>query len=285
LTVGQARAKFPNVPVDLQRPPRIACVCLTEERAPIWPIALTSYLTQIEGSFSTRLFCDTGHTRWQEYVHAAWAWDSTRALAEARLWVSRDYDVMQLSLGDALTFRIERLVCHAFAEGADLVTIWDDDDYAPPDRLQRIATAVADLDPAQPILGGYNTGWFVNLVTLQGEPIDCPWGFWGGSLTFNKVAWEAAGGFRDRIVPGYDRSFVSDLLERRGQSVQRFVLEAPAESQPVAFSHGKNIATWLKTRGEPMATRLQAWMPPVVFEAVKAGQAFLIERRVVPPQP
>lgn len=276
-------------------PIKIACLCVTEDRAPIWPIALTSYLEQTgrelqgAGSFSPWLNCDSARTDpdvyYQAVSHLGPLLDNRHAGAPWR--TGRPWQVIRLSLGgDPLPFRLARLINDAFyGEGADLVTVWDDDDYSPPDRLHLTAQAVADLDPRRSIVGGYNKGRFVNLVTLQGEEVDCPWGLWGASLTFNRVAYEAAGGFSDRVSPGYDRSFVADLMERQGQNVQRFVLDVPPERRPMAFSHGKNIATWLKTRGEPMEARLKAWMPSSVFQAVKAGQGFLVERRVVPPQP
>lgn len=53
----------------------------------------------------------------------------------------------------------------------------------------------------------------------------------------------------------------------------------------MAFSHGKNVATWLKSKGSPMEGLMRGWVPELVMLEIKRCQKLMIDTRTFPPQP
>jgi hypothetical protein len=239
---------------------RVGCVCVTEGRAPIFGIALSSFFVQRGDVVLAVIIRNPMEEESYRRVYRGMSKETDQIV-----WIEAfDGDVpARLDHGCDLLFN--KFKC-------DIVTMWDDDDYAPPDRMDITREAFQkDI-----WFTGYNQGYFVNLRTLHGQRIKTPWGYWGGSITLTRDAWDA-NKFNKFTMPGYDRCF-ADLIpdDKKGAPLK-------SEQLPVAFSHGKNVTTWLKGKGEPMEEKLEKWMPSLVFDEVKRVQKFLIDRRVYPP--
>lgn len=268
---------------------KIGCLCVTENRSAILGIALASYETQ-RWSNRALLVVDTT----SEFDTAAR--DACRKLPHALYWHRRELapTVEKLDLGCNVLFH--RLRC-------DLVAMWDDDDWSPPDRLTLAAEAYLSAFVRYPWVWSYTRGHFVSLRTLNGHEIACtPEGaLWGGCLTFNEAAWAEAGRFATKPNVGYDREFVAAL---RQQDVGRLspllqIVTAPPDAQlPVAFVHGHNVATQLCNPVEDYTERLlgvyarvlgsdggDGWLPPEVCTAVKHAQQFMVAHRAYPSEP
>jgi len=245
---------------------------VTENRAPIWGIGLTSFLTQ---AYSNRhLMVLLPPSQEAAYRSAAAKFDDHRAAGR----------VLYVCVNDRLTVpeRLDLGCQMAFDSGAGLVTVWDDDDWSPDDRLSR--TANVPWDDSLPCYCSYAAGWFVNLRTLMGEYIETlPAHLWGGTLTFNNAAWARAKGFAKNPMPGYDRAF-QDALKAAPESKQHRI-HCGGRGDPIAFSHGKNVATWLKNPGTPMKDYMEVLMPPMVLSEVLRCQQLMIDTRTFPPQP
>jgi hypothetical protein len=248
---------------------KIGCIMVTEGRAPIWGIALQSFLSQRHED--KELLVDIGESKFEDYLEYV----PSRQIPMGVI-------MYNTNKGATVPWRIDVGARLLFESGCDVVTMWDDDDYSPPDRLSLVAKQQSDFEESRPFVASYGCGWFCNLRTLHGEFISTmPDHLWGGCLAFNKVAWTTAGGFYDFSMPGYDREFVAALKARSDFS--RWVF-SPAQP-PVAFSHGKNVATWIKSRGEYLGDKFKDWMPAEVEREVQRARCFLIEKRVFPPQP
>jgi len=264
---------------------RIGCLMVTEKRAPVAGISFASFAAQT----------------WIDKVLLVVA-PSERSL-DGYLEVRErtgvyPLDHILLPNGNFIT-RKAAGCDHLFrALGCDMVTIWDDDDYSPPERLATLAEATESWMSSTPTVGcySYNAGWFCNLRTLRAEWFDAQAAghLWGGTLAFNESAFNAFDRFNGAPNTGYDRWLQKRLIERgycigciqTGPHVPLDDQGLPVTaSPPVAFSHGKNVATWLKSPGEDLECYLQTTMPPAVFAEVKLAQQFLIDRRVFPPQP
>lgn len=251
---------------------KIACVMVTEDRAPIWGIGLSSFLSQHH--VDRHLIVVLPGDEEKAYQVAATGFNS-------HPYMDRVHYIPLF--GGARTNVPQRLDmgCQsAFAFGADLVAIWDDDDWSPVDRLDKTAGQPwSDL----PGYASYTQGWFVNLRTLRGELIrPLPSHLWGGTLAFNKAAWDRAGGFCDKPMSGYDRAFqkaVKKSPESKEYRLQRGM------GEPVAFSHMKNVATWLRSKGTPMGGVLASWMPEIVLNEIKRCQRLMVDTNTYPPQP
>lgn len=256
---------------------KIGCLVVTERRWPILPIAAASFATQ---TYADRVLLVLDSTPEPD----------VQALSELALLADPlVYNRSALTGPDTVPTRIDEGCGYLFYKlGCDAVAIWDDDDWAPPERLRLSAEALG----AGAQVCSYDRGYFVNLRSFRGHSVVPAWGSWGGGLCFTREAWEDAGGFEERPMPGYDRSFVAPFLRAEvvpdGHSVsthRRRFRTLPTTQPPVAFSHGKNVATFLVERGEDMSGWLQRELPAAVLEAVLKARQYLIERRVFPLQP
>lgn len=250
---------------------KIACVMVTEARSPIWGIGLSSFLTQTHLNSNLLVVLPPGQK--QQYIAAA---EASKLTAHPH-W-------KHVEFVEATGNQRERLDegCRVafYQQWADLVAIFDDDDWAPEDRLTKTDDIRWDSSIAS--YCSYTHGWFVNLRTLQGELIDTlPAHLWGGCLTFNKIGFERADGFANKPQPGKDRAFMAAL---KGLSIHR-EHRLRCKDAPVAFSHGKNIATWLKKKGVPMGGTLKTMLPPIVLNEVVRCQQLMFDTRTFPPQP
>jgi len=252
---------------------KIACIMVTEKRAPIWGIGLTSFLTQWHAD--KRLFVILPADQEVAYRAAA------KEFEQHPCW-SR---VTFVGVASGLTVQERKEIgCQvAFSDGFDLVATFDDDDWAPPDRL--VKTVSMMLSKTIPSYGSYARGWFVNLRTLYGEFIETfPYHLWGGCLTFNESGFHQANGFLDKPFPGIDRAFMRDI-KKCGEFKEYILPSSTGAEYPVAFSHGKNVSTWLKMKGTQMEGVLKMWMPSVVLKEVMRCQKLMVDTRTFPPQP
>jgi hypothetical protein len=254
---------------------KIACIMATEDRAPIWGIGLASFLTQLHPDRHLLVVLPSEEEK--AYQVAATGF-------ERHPYMDR---VHYLCVNDSECFSVqERLDAGfkaAFDFSADAAAIWDDDDWSPPSRLSDHAMGPWVNGPCY---GSYPGGWFVNLRTLRGEYINVAReGYlWGGCLMLNQKAWDLGGGFGNKRMPGYDRDIIEVIKDVGGAHRHDIHIDDRADA-PVAFSHHKNVATWLKTPGEPMADRLQAIMPELVWLEVQRCQQLMIDTRTFPSQP
>jgi hypothetical protein len=247
---------------------KVGCICVTEKRAPVFGIALASFMSQ---SHRDRVLIVS--IRGSGAKHYRDVRDRLQASGEPIKFLND-------AAGQTVPETIDEAVSVAFYEQkCDLVTMWDDDDYRPRSSVSRFVEALNWSKT--PMVASYTGGFFVNLRTLDGQLVE-PDHLWGGCLTFNKPAWELAGGFTGKPFPGYDRAFVEVMGSRAkvGHLMHRFALN----TTPIAFSHGRNVATWVKGETHPMEKYLERWMPGRVFAEVKRAQGFLIKRRIFPPE-
>ncbi|MBU2634813.1 MAG: hypothetical protein KJ674_06265 [Nanoarchaeota archaeon] len=240
----------------------ITCICISEGRPQLFPIAYQSWLDQGDyrklRAMLVLIVPDTEHDAY---------WEATGGRGAVGL--AREEGQ---SVPNEIDYMVRMSINNYFMT-------WDDDDWSPPDRIARTAAALKETGK-EPVVVSYNKGFFVNLRSLNGHLVECdPWPLWGGCLAWNRAAWDLAGGFHNRTCPGYDRSFVEDVQARGGKVV---TLEGGEGTLPVAFSHGKNVATFLRHQGRPMEGDLRKWMSAESFAAVKRAQAWLIERRIFP---
>jgi len=256
---------------------KITCVMVTEKRAPIWGIALASFFTQRHRV--KQLIVVLPNDEVKSYQLFATAFVDNPGMK----------DVIYMALEPSVYTVPERLdagISAAFKLDADAVAIWDDDDFSPVDRLTKTFEALRQCDDLIPGYASYTAGWFVNLRTLYGEYIETlPHYLWGGTLAFNEAAWHRAGRFSEKPMPGYDRAFQAALKEAPESKEYRLVR---GRGDPVAFSHGKNVATWLKSRGSPMKRFLRGVVPNVpdlVRTEVLRCQQLMVSTRTHPPQP
>lgn len=253
---------------------KVACLMISESRAQIWGIGLSSFLTQWHADKHLIVVLPAGEMF--KYVAAAAASGlDKQPWWQHVLFVENDGNTRErLDVACSLAFYNLR---------ADLVAIFDDDDWAPPDRLERTVNINIPWDSRIPSYCSYTQGWFVNLRTLYGEFIETvPNHLWGGCLTFNEAGWNAAGRWSDKPEPGKDRAFMDAL--KSTQECREHRLSVPGRD-PVAFSHGKNMSTWLKKKGTPMGGVLKLWMPQLVLSEVLRCQQLMIDTRTFPPQP
>jgi hypothetical protein len=161
----------------------------------------------------------------------------------------------------------------------DYVAMWDDDDYSPPDRLARSVEEIGKLpEAAGGRVVGYKKGWFCSIRTLRAELVDvsADGHLWGGSLMFDEDAWCGMGMFERAPLPGYDRKLQEFAL--------RGAIDAAEDALPVAFCHGKNMATFLRSAGS-YADDLLKVMPKVVRDAVEDANEYFVKNRIHVPQP
>lgn len=304
----------------MPRNPRIGCLCVTDDRAPVFGIALASFLTQDYDNAELLVltpsplppYCDVidrvmgtkrGYNEAFDKCLAAYVqWDHKgRAVRICR--TGSPHVTENLDYGCKLMFEDSGMKDAdgkpLFREHCDIVTMWDDDDWSPPGRLfstaqcsaTNFALACGYTMPTQQevdsyrLLAGYNGGWFCNLKTLQGHevllnPETNP--IWGGSLAFSKTTWRWLGGFRDRPFPGYDRSFVNDFKAKGVwiHAISPDCRNGPIGRGPIAFAHGKNVATWPKEPCVDMTEALSKELPHLVALEVSLASEFLKERRV-----
>jgi len=256
---------------------KISCICVTENRAPIWGIALASFLTQQHQDKQLIVVVPNDEVR------------SYQLFAATFVDHPGMKDVIYMSLEPSVYTVTERLdagIAAAFKLDAAVVAIWDDDDWSPVDRLTKTFEALRQCDDHIPGYASYTAGWFVNLRTLRGEWVQTlPHHLWGGTLAFNEAAWHRAGRFSEKPFPGQDRAFMAALKDAPESKEYRLVM---GRGDPVAFSHGKNISTWLKSRGSPMEGFLRGAVPIVpdlVWTEVLRCQQFMVDTRTHPPQP
>lgn len=252
---------------------KIACVMVTEKRAQIWGIGLASFLTQWHADKHLIVVLPPDDV--PRYRAAAMASQLDKHACWGNVVFIDSYESTQsrLDIGCVSAF------CNL---KANLVAIFDDDDWAPPDRL--VKTNDIHWDSYIPSYGSYARGWFVNLRTLYGEFVETlPAHLWGGCLTFNQAGYDRAGGWADKPQPGKDRVFMDVLRNTAEHREHR--LPGHGQGDPIAFSHGKNLSTWLKKKGTPMAGVLKMEMPLLVFSEVLRCQQLMIDTRTFPPQP
>jgi hypothetical protein len=254
---------------------KIVCLCVTENRADCFPIALASWLEQeLPDEYGAQLLVldRSAGPRTLDAVQ------SVTSIHDAHLNNIHYINTYRAGRAYGLTVaqRLTWGARFAFDDlDADLVTMWDDDDWSPPDRLRQTAELFVEYGGRCCFIG-YREGFFVNARTWQGEQkvLDH---FWGSSLTFSR------GLDLDLLAngpwPGYDRAFVAGH-----PTVPQHELLAP-EVRPIAFSHGRNVATFLAGPGFAMEPRLRKWLGPKSLAAASDFREFLIKHRVYPPQP
>lgn len=268
---------------------KIGCLTVTEDRAPIWGISLASYLTQshpdtllyvfahpigdyVNGAL-VRLTDATPTGNLASVLVSASATTPKRVQVNTRFESERGVNVVCRVLDECVRLLFDR--------GCDLVAIFDDDDWSPPDRLAgaareaaALARHVGALDKV-PLVVSYSRGHMVNLRSFEGVELKLPH-LWGSTLTFNKQAWLLADGFAPGPWPGQDKAFLT-RAERRGAKL------VALPGAPINFCHNKNVASFAVGAGlMPLRERIAA-LPPMVRREVEAAQAFLIERNVWPP--
>lgn len=233
--------------------PKVGCLCISAGRSVLLPIALRSYEAQ---TYSNKMLLI-------------------------------EYGVPRDKLTEAIDNGCRSLF---FDRGCTYVAIWDDDDYSPPDRLHRSVDALHEWhSPQMPALVSYQAGWFCNLETLRAERIDvAPNGhLWGGAMTFNEAAWVVMGYFGGKPVPGYDRVLQSAVREcgRGSLTVTLSVAADGGASLPVAFCHGRNMATFMGTPGVSTLDGAAPGMPQKVREAVDAARDYMLRHGLHVPAP
>lgn len=254
----------------------VGCLCVTEKRAPIFGIALASYLSQDhpDRDLLVVLPRDASHDE-----RGAYAAEAARVIGPDAPRTDVQFTFRGRSGRAGVTERIDEGCKTLFGAGCDLVAVWDDDDLKLPAWCSVLALAVPpEYNDKTAVLCGSTQGWFCNLRTLNAEFLQVPH-FWGGSLAFNKISWEVAGGFVRRKMPGYDRSFVADVPA--GIKCEMDV--ARSEGGHIAFSHNKNVATWLRSPGESIEARLPTWYPAEVVFEVRRAQQVMVDTRTFPP--
>jgi len=272
---------------------RIGCICKSEDRAQVFGIALASLATQEFAGPAELLLCGVQPGQREAYSEVI---ERVLLRQDAKPQIIHIYHkaMCPARVPDRMHWACNMLFYgkgdgpngtqrSATMPECDVVTVWDDDDYSPPDRLAMTADAFEKNGDVLPLVVSYETGYFVNLRSLNGHVVSTTSynGLWGGCLAFNREAFEAAGGMRGRPHPGYDRSFVDAVRETCGdEAVQKL---APTLRGPVAFSHGKNLSTYLVNEGQPLADFLRETMPPLVWSEVTLARDFLRSRRVRPP--
>jgi hypothetical protein len=257
---------------------KIVCVMTTEDRAPIWGIGLASFLSQWHAD--RHLLVVLPAEQEKAYQVAVSGLEAYPFMDRVHYLIPDAVDPIGNERG--VPQRLDMGCKAAWDFGADLVAIQDDDDWNPPDWLAQANELQIEQFWDKPAYASYAKGWFVNLRTLRGELIKTfPHHLWGGTLIFNKAAWEQAGGFYDKPFPGQDRAFMSKLAT---PEVNEHHL-CCKRGDPVAFSHGKNVATWLKSKGTQMEGVFKLWMPELVLNEVKRCQQLMIDTRTFPPQP
>jgi len=190
--------------------PKVGCLCVSAPRMPLLPIAMESFAAQ---TYENRELLVLPYT-------------------------PRDKVLEKLDLGCEFLFG---------AVGCDYVAMWDDDDYHPPRALEFAVEVLGRTWPSVGagvgIVAGYTAGWYVNVKTLRAEYVDCePLGhLWGASLVFDEWAWDDFD-FMDQAFPGYDKA----LQEHAGDVRPIAALKTEL---PVAFVHGKNVATHMSGPG------------------------------------
>lgn len=253
---------------------RIGCLMVTENRAPIAGIGISSFLAAYPAAETVLLILDN-LSREVTPGHGYGIPNVINRLRQHRQ--SKQTLVYETSRFPSGIEHVPALIdvgCDRLFNdyACDVVAIMDDDDYSPADRLVQTA-AVFNVDKS-PAVCGYTSGWFVNLRTWYGERVTVAPLLWGGSLAFTHAAW------RRRCFTGlppraYDRAFAAAFEEDE---------KVRLEGSPVAFSHGKNVSTWPMSAGENLSPLIEA-LPDAVLQEVKLAQKFLIDRRIFPPQP
>lgn len=249
---------------------RIGCLCVTENRAPVLPIALTSFAAQTHENKELLIVEGGSGPAVLRVVDKC----VPRLAGQIDLLIRHSTVQQRLELGTATLF----------SRGCDVVTMWDDDDYSPPDRLERTAIVIA----AGAEVVSYEEGYFCSLRTFEGHKLNVSPFLWGGTLTFTNSAWHYGGGFLNKSCPGYDRELAAAAtgihegvqLSPSGNGCQLGVLRGG--ELPIAFVHGKNIATHLI---EPCTPLDLSGLPSAVKDALRDASAFLVAHRVFPHQP
>jgi hypothetical protein len=254
--------------------PKIVCVCVTQaKRAPVFGIAAASFAQQDYAD--KHLLIDLPSSdRLTEHAEVLQRLVPNEHYVDTTSWLLHDAD-------ESVPARLDRACKYAFDIGAaDLCTIWDDDDIKPTTWLQAIE--MTNWYEPCAFLAGSTQGWFCNLRTLNGQFLELPH-LWGGSLTFNRAAWEAAGGFAGKPWPGQDQAFARAIKDSGVLTLCTELNVDKDHAGHVAMSPGDNVATWLTQPGVPLAASLREWYGDTVAREVERAAGWLIERRIFPP--
>lgn len=259
---------------------KVKCLMVTEDRAPVFGVSYASLLEQTD--WADTLYMAAPRSQMGEYQEA-------RRRRDPR-WIAPRCAVLEKLFSVPESIHI--LANNAFEwlqpDQLDLQTIclmWDDDDIAPTDRIQRTKQVISAFHP-HPVITSYTAGWFVNARTLHGYKLDLmgekEYGrqrLWGGCLAWNHAAWKGSPGFWGAPFPGQDRHFASYA----GEDTRIVPIPAEDHELPIALCHTKNVASMYQERGDPMEKKLEEWLPPRVFAEVKGFQKFCVDNRVFPP--
>jgi len=253
----------------------VGCLMATEDRAPIVGVSFASAICQrgLVGLVDQRLLCLCPVDQVYQYQEE---WDRIGggSYGLSTLPLLRRPSVPETLHGAANSF----LESIGGGGDDDICTMWDDDDISPHNRLVRTISAIRSFHP-RPVIASYSKGWFVNARTLHGYLLDLEdKHLWGGTLAWNRAAWQASTGFWDSPMPGYDRHFAKSACLTR-----QIAIVAPDEQLPVALCHDKNVASKYQKRGDPMENKLQDWLPEKVFAELKRFQKFCVDQRIYPP--
>jgi len=254
---------------------KIGCVCVTENRAPVFDIAAACFA---ETHAHVRNFLGLS-------VHLFVCLPDLEDFADYQEMVSfHEIPVSWHFIKGTMPDRLHALCEVAFDSGCDLVMIWDDDDWQQwtrPIEAQRVYA-----EHGSPLVFGTYEGWFVNLRTLQGHRFTQD-RLWGGSLVFDRVAFELGDGFKGRDVVGCDKQFLRHLgwdVATVELPLSEIVIMRGGAPRMIAFSHGANLTTHAAhVPPEEMTTSWIMNLPGTSTAAIRRAQKYLIDRRIFPP--
>jgi len=276
---------------------KIGCITISEQRSSIWGISLASFITQTYENAVLHAYVDNVNAYAGVLDRLTGFGKASDNVSVVGMGITGKRDRMRAVMihtrapallgADGVPTSLDVGIRSLFEEDCDIVTIWDDDDFAPIDRLQRTASefkrftaGIGALDK-MPIVASYRSGWMINLRTFEGRFLQLDH-FWGGCLAFNKQAWLIADGFAPGSNPGYDRSFVTRLHRR--SAVGSLDLTQDRVNLPIAFCHDKNVASFCV--GDDVfdcAEQTRAVLPPLVRREVLAAKQLMMDKRVFPP--
>lgn len=255
---------------------KFAAVCITEGRPDIFGLAIASFFTQhLDPGDQAVLYVEVAGDRFADYEATVQRFAGFLGMPQRRIYLTAGSQSGRNSVPGRFG-RAFRLCSDAFH--SDVFLMWDDDDWAPPERL--LLTKAALSTPGTHVCG-YDRGHFCNLRTQRGYFIESNWGFWGGSLAFDRRAL-AACDFESYKNPGYDQEAVRAIRDACPQPCGEVIRVGP---YPIAFCHGLNVATLLADPGVSLIEHLQTTLPLLVWDEVERLRRICVERRIFPPQP
>jgi glycosyltransferase involved in cell wall biosynthesis len=246
---------------------RLACICVTEGRAPLVRLAVASFYNQTglqDIEKATLYILIREPEEFDKYAKAV--------RAEQAQWSpGRKFEIQLLRH----SLRPRQLVASfatAFdmARGNDLFLFWDDDDIQPCYRLW--ATVNAFKQNPDSLAIGYPDGWFFNLRTFEYAYLNRRKddAVWGSSITFATSVLDTLN-FETLPDVGFDT-----VLWNWAAGKRRYIEDSAVA--PVAGIHTKNVASFLhEPTGEGLSVIQHNLRRPV-----EEIQAWMIANRIYP---